>query len=77
MLGHQAYRIKVGKKHKSSFNNSKYRLKTIFSKYIWELKDKNKEFSINQEILARTQNKFNLKYDCTLCNMEINKNSQN
>ena len=28
------------------FNNSKYRLKTTLSKYIWELKDKNEDFSI-------------------------------
>ena len=57
-------------RHKCSFNNSKYRLKTTLSKYIWELKDKNEDFSINWEILARTKNKFNLKHGCTLCNME-------
>jgi len=34
------------------------------------LKDKNEDFSINWEILARTKNKFNLKHGCTLCNME-------
>ena len=57
-------------RHKCSFNYSKYRLKTTLSKYIWELKDKNEDFSINWEILARTKNKFNLKHGCTLCNME-------
>ena len=56
--------------HKYSFNNSKYRLKTTLLKYIRGLKDRNKNLSINLEILARTQNKFNSKQDCTLCNME-------
>ena len=55
---------------KCSFNNSKYRLKTTLSQYIWDLKDKNKDFSINWEILTQTKNKFNLKHGCTLCNME-------
>ena len=33
--------------HKCSSNNSKYRLKTTFSKYIWDLKDRNEDLSIN------------------------------
>ena len=57
-------------RHKCSFNNSKYKLKTTLSKYIWDLKEKNEDFSINWEILARTKNKFNSKHGCTLCNME-------
>ena len=40
--------------YKFSFNNSKYRLKTTLSKYIWEEKDINEDLSINWEILART-----------------------
>ena len=47
-------------RHKCSLKKSKYRLKSTLSKYIWDLKDRNKCFSINWEILARTQNKFNL-----------------
>ena len=31
----------------------------MLSKYIWELKDRNKDLSINWEILAQTKNKFN------------------
>ena len=37
---------------------SKY---TILTKYIWRLKDKNMDFNIKWEILARTKNKFNFK----------------
>ena len=61
-------------RHKCSFNNYKYRFKTTLSKYIWELKDKNLDFNIKWEILARTKNKFNLKNGCTLCNMEKKRN---
>ena len=57
-------------RHKYSFNNSKYRLKITLSKYIRELNDRTKDFSINLGILARTKNKFNSKHGCTLCNME-------
>ena len=70
MFGNLAYYLKVGTKHKLSFNNSKYKLKTILSKHIWELKSSIKDFSINWEILAQTKNKFNFKHGCTLCNME-------
>ena len=57
-------------RHKCSFSNSKYRLKATLLKYIWELNYRNKVFSNNWEILARTKNKFILKHGCTLCNME-------
>ena len=57
-------------RHKCSFNNSNYRLKTTLSKYILDLKEKNEDLSINWENLARTKNKFNSKHGCTLCNME-------
>ena len=59
-------------RHKRFINNYKYRFKTTLSKYIWELKDKNLDFNIKWEILARTKNKFDLKNGCTLCNMEKN-----
>ena len=55
MFGNLAYHLKVGTKHKLSFNNRKYTLKTILSKHIWELKNSIKDFSINWEILAQTK----------------------
>ena len=71
MFGHLVNRLKGGTHGINIFlNNSKYRLKTTLLKYIWELKDRNKDFSINWEILALTKNKFNLKHGCTLCNIE-------
>ena len=42
--------------HQCSFNNGKYRLKTVLSKYIWELKDRNEYFSTSWEILAKKTN---------------------
>ena len=57
-------------RHTCSFNNYKHIFKTTLSKYIWELKDKNLDFNIKWEILARIKNKFNLKNGCTLCNMK-------
>ena len=63
-------------RHKCSFNNSRKRLKTTLSKYIWELKDRNKDFSSNWEILALRTNKFNLKHGCTPCNIEIHEISK-
>ena len=38
---------------KCSYNNSKYRLKTTLSKYTWKLIDRNQDFNINWDILAR------------------------
>ena len=64
-------------RHKCSFNNSRKRLKTTLSKYIWELKDRNKDLSINWEVLARTKNKFNLKHGCNMEKHEISKLNSN
>ena len=55
----------------------KNRFKTTLSEYIRELKDKNLDFNIKWEILARTKNKFNLKNGCTLCNMKKKTKLQN
>ena len=33
-------------RHKCSFNKSKYGLKTTLLKYIWELKDRNKDLAL-------------------------------
>ena len=44
------------RRYKCSFNDSKYRLKTTLSKYNWDLKDRNKYFSTNWEIIARIKN---------------------
>ena len=54
------------KRHKYSFYNIKYRLKTTLFKYIRNYKDINKHFSFNCKVFARTKNKFNLKLGCTL-----------
>ena len=67
-------------RHKCSLNNSKYRLKTTLFKYIWDLNDINKDLSINCEVLARRERKFNLQHGCTICIMkkhEISKLNSN
>ena len=63
--------------HKCSFRNSKYRLKTTVSKYIWDLKDRSEDFS-NWETLARTKSKLNLKMAALSAktqDLKINKNN--
>ena len=40
--------------HIKDFNNITYRNSTELTKYIWKLKEKSKNFTVNWEILKRT-----------------------
>ena len=53
--------------HKQSFNNKQYSSSTALSKYIWELKESNDEYSINWSIIKRVNAyKAGAKH-CNLC----------
>ena len=55
--------------HKSDFKNPKNN-GTELSKYIWKLKNNNKEFEINWEILHRIGEVNNIRKICSTCNLE-------
>ena len=55
--------------HTKSFNNKRYVNETVLSKYIWELKDTNVNYSVNWSILKGIKGKLN-SISCTLCLME-------
>ena len=55
--------------HKSDFKNAKNN-GTELSKHIWNLKNKNKEFEINWEILHHIGEVSNIRKICSTCNLE-------
>ena len=56
--------------HKASFNNKQKRYSTELSNYLWQLKDKDKNYTLNWEILCRTKTKPNNNKTCKLCSLE-------
>ena len=53
--------------HKQSFRNQKYANSTELSKYIWELKDKNKDYNIQWTIITSAKAYNNISKRCDLC----------
>ena len=53
--------------HASSFTNVNKKNATELSKYIWNLKDNNTEFTLKWSILMRTKADNNLSKRCNLC----------
>ena len=53
--------------HKKSFNNKAYSNETSLSKYIWQLKDSNKQFTIAWKIIKITSGYNNVSKNCSLC----------
>ena len=58
------------------FQQQQIQTKNYTFKIYLGVENRNKDFSINWEILARTKNKFSLKHGFTLCNMEKHKISK-
>ena len=56
--------------HKSSFTHKKRKHETTLSKYIWDLKDKNVEYTLTWKILARAQPFTQVTGLCQLCTRE-------
>ena len=56
--------------HKASFNNKQKRYSTELSNYLWQLKDKDKNYKLKWEILCRTKTKPNNNKTCKLCSLE-------
>ena len=56
--------------HKARFNNKQKRYSTELSNYLWQLKDKDKNYKLNWEILCRTKTKPNNNKTCKLCSLE-------
>ena len=58
-------------KHRSDFSNKKQRLSTELSKYIWNLKEDQTEFSLKWKILRKIkQTNDAIKKVCSTCNLE-------
>ena len=53
--------------HLSSFNNIQYKDSTALSKYIWDLKNKEKKFEIKWSILKKTNAYHPKTRICNLC----------
>ena len=53
--------------HQMSFKHGKRRNDTELSKYLWELKEMKKEFTVSWKILAKARAYSNLTKRCNLC----------
>ena len=53
--------------HTSSFRNASYKNSTELSKYVWQLKDSNIQFSIKWSILRKCKSYSNISKRCNLC----------
>ena len=56
--------------HKTTFKNASKRNSTELSKYIWSLKDQQKDHKIEWEILRSAKAYSNKTKRCQLCNLE-------
>ena len=56
--------------HQTSFNNEKCKNSTELSKYIWELKSKNEQYTIGWKILEKAKPYTNLTGKCQLYTAE-------
>ena len=56
--------------HKHSFRHRNYMNSTELSKYIWQLRDSNKDFSIKWSIICRARPYSNITKRCDLCTTE-------
>ena len=56
--------------HKQSFKHKKYSKETMLSKYIWDLKEKNKNFNLQWSILKSAPAYNNISKKCMLCLQE-------
>ncbi len=56
--------------HKTAFKNASKRNNTELSKYIWNLKDQQKDYNIEWEILRAAKPYSNKTKRCELCNLE-------
>ena len=53
--------------HEKSFRNKAYENETALSKYIWHLKESNKNYSVKWKILKRTSGFNSITNNCSLC----------
>ena len=56
--------------HTMSFRNQTHENDTELSKYIWSLKDENKDFDIKWSILKKSSGYSNIYKSCNLCRLE-------
>ena len=56
--------------HKASFKNEKTKNSTELSKYIWRLKEEDKEYKLDWAVIGRAQPYSNRTKKCNLCNLE-------
>ena len=57
-------------RYANTFNKPAYKNQTELSKYIWELKEKQKNFQLSWKILGRARAYSNLTKKCGLCTLE-------
>ena len=56
--------------HEMSFKHEKRRNDTELSKYVWQLKDQKKNFTLSWKVLTKAKVYTNLTKRCNLCNTE-------
>ena len=56
--------------HNKTFNHDRYRSSTELSKLIWDLKDKNIEYSIDWEVITKCTSYKSGSKSCNLCTTE-------
>ena len=56
--------------HRKSFNHVELRKETELSKYVWVLKNEEKEYDIKWEIVCRTKKYSPERWYCSLCTAE-------
>ena len=56
--------------HTCSFRDNSKRNSTELSKYIWSLKDKNINYTVNWKVMGRAKTYSNMGKKCNLCLME-------
>ena len=67
-VGHTEGKFKTRyNNHTNSFRNAKHRYATALSKYIWQLKELNVDYSLKWNIIKKCKSYSNLTKRCNLC----------
>ena len=68
-LSSTTFKIRLGN-HKKSFNNEDYRTETTLSRYLWDLKEKGKNYKLEWKLIGRAQPFSPITGVCNLCTLE-------
>ena len=63
------FKLRLGN-HKKSFNHERYRNETTLSQHLWDLKEKNVDFTLSWKLIDRAKPFSPVSGLCALCNLE-------